>query len=126
MITDKSILIFDEARFSRICQAILATEGFDSRAEADPALLPPMLARGGLGLIITSYPFGSAILEQVKGLEVPVIILSDHINSELLKILEGLKNSCCLLKPLDYRKFKNLVKHFFLRPSAGPEGYRIM
>ncbi|MDA8087464.1 MAG: hypothetical protein M0Z75_12255 [Nitrospiraceae bacterium] len=126
ILPDKKILIFDEARFSRICQAILATEGYDAVAEADPARFPPFLARRQPGLIITSYPFGDPILEQIKWLEVPVIILSDHIDAELLKTLEGLKNSCCLLKPLDYRKFKDLVRHFFLRPLPEGEGYRII
>ena len=125
---NKSILIFDESRFSRICQAILTTDGFDARTEADDAALCRMLAgdRSSLGLIITSYPFGSRILEHIKGLEIPIIILSDQINGELLKLLEGLKNSFCLLKPLDYQKFKNLVKQFVLRPQATPEGFRLM
>ena len=124
--TDKSIFIFDEAGFSRVCQAILSMEGFDAFAEADPSAFFRLLSGGRAGLVITSYPFGGPILERMKGLDMPVIVLSDQINGELLAALDGLKNSCCLLKPLDYRTFKNLVRHFFLSPFPAPPGYRIM
>ncbi|MDA8389057.1 MAG: hypothetical protein M0Z58_10415 [Nitrospiraceae bacterium] len=124
--TGKSIFIFDETGFSRICQAILAMEGFDVHIGADPSLFFQMLSAGAVGMTITSYPFGCAVLERLKGQDMPVIVLSDHINGELLKTLEALKNSCCLLKPLDYRTFRDLVKHFYRGPPPVPAGYRIM
>ena len=123
---DKSIFIFDEAGFSRVCQAILSLEGFEVLTGTDPSELSQALSSGSAGLIITSFPFGGTVLGRMKGLDTPVIVLSDQINGDLLKVLDGLKNSCCLLKPLDYRTFRNLVRHFFRRPMPSPPGYRIM
>ncbi len=109
---DKRILILDEERFSRICSAILSNEGYDTYVPS-AADEPASLLRGGeFSLVITSYPFGNGFMEQAAGLETPVIILTDHIDWALLQTLETLKTSCCLLKPLDYQKFKSLVKQF--------------
>ena len=120
------IFIFDEAGFSRVCQAILSLEGFEVMTGTDASALFRVLSSGSAGLVITSYPFGRAVLERMKGLDTPVIVLSDQINGELIASLDVLKNSCCLLKPLDYRTFRNLVRHLFHSPLPAIPGYRIM
>ncbi len=122
---NKKILILDEERFSRICSAILSNEGYETcapAAEDDPV---PLLGNGEFNLIITSYPFGSGIVKRAAGLETPVIVLTDHIDWDLLQALETLKNSCCLLKPLDYQKFKNLVKQLCRTENQAGAMYRI-
>jgi hypothetical protein len=64
------------------------------------------------GLVITSYPFGSLFFEEIRKKSIPAIILSDHINRDLIKALEDFDTSysCCMIKPLDYEKFRTVVK----------------
>ncbi len=125
-IDEKKILIIDEERFSRICSAILSSEGYDTHVPVTSGDFVPLLNGGGFHLVITSYPFGNRILKQAKDLKAPVIILTDQIDWELLQTLEALKNSCCLLKPLDYQKFKKLVKQFCETDHAAVAVYRLI
>jgi hypothetical protein len=41
--------------------------------------------------------------------ELPTIVLSDEFNNELIEIVKGIKNSICLVKPLDFERFKYIV-----------------
>ena len=125
-VEEKKILIIDEERFSRICSAILTSEGYDTYVPACPDDFIPMLNRGQYHLVITSYPFADGIIRHAAGLETPVIILTDQIDWDLLRTLEVLKNSCCLLKPLDYQKFKALVRHFCQTDNAFDPAHRII
>ncbi len=108
---EKSILIIDEAGFSRICSAILESEGYRVEAVTDGDNLASKLNNEEIVLIITScYPYGILFLEDIKKRNIPVIILSDLINKELINILERFNSSYCMVKPLDYQKFKRLVR----------------
>ncbi|HDL21335.1 MAG TPA: DNA-binding response regulator [Nitrospirae bacterium] len=106
----KRILILDEVGFSRICFAILEFEGYRAETIANLDNLATRLNNEEFGLIITSYPFGLFLFDEIKRRNVPIIILSDHINRDLINILEGFANSYCMIKPLDYQKFRSLVK----------------
>jgi hypothetical protein len=53
-------------------------------------------------------------------------ILSDHIDTELLGVLEGFENSYCMIKPLDYEKFRNLIRNVIEGKGEVAEGYRIV
>ena len=107
---NKKILIIDEAGFSRICSAILEFEGYGIEAMSDSDGFHRRLDNDEYGLIITSYPYGTFLFEEIKRRNISTIILSDHINGELINILEGFNNSYCMIKPLDYQKFRSLVK----------------
>lgn len=108
----KKILIVDESGFSRICSAILEKEGFGTSVYCDVQKLDPnVLNYNDFGLVITSYPYGALILESLKKLKIPTIILSDFINRDLMITMEDMdkSSSYCMIKPLDYNKFKSLV-----------------
>ncbi len=108
----KKILIVDESGFSRICSAILEREGFVTTVNCDvEKLTSKFLNYDDFGLVITSYPYGALILEKLKGLKIPTIILSDFINRDLMTKLEDMdkSSSYCMIKPLDYNKFKSIV-----------------
>lgn len=107
---EKKILIVDEEGFSRICSAILEFEGYGIEAATDANGIGVRLNDRDFGLIITSYPYGIFIFEEIKRQNIATIILSDHINGDLISILEGFCNSYCMIKPLDYRKFRLLVR----------------
>ncbi len=107
----KRILIFDEAGFSRICSAILEREGYGTKAICDVRQLDSALNSNDVGLVITSYPCGEHLLEKLKSTKIPAIILSDYMNRDLMVTLDYLGNtqSHCMIKPVDYHKFKALV-----------------
>ncbi|HXY61777.1 MAG TPA: DNA-binding response regulator [Nitrospirota bacterium] len=107
---DKKILIADEAGFSRICAAILEQEGYRTITVADTHQFDRGLA-DELGLVITSYPYGASLLKKLKNRNIPTIILLDQMSREFLLTLDDLdkKLSHCLIKPLDYNKFRTLV-----------------
>ena len=109
--TKKKILIFDEAGFSRICSAILEQEGYGTNPVLDVQQLDSALSADDLGLVITSYPYGELLIEKLKNAKIPSIILSDHMNRDLLMMLDRLGKtlSHCMIKPLDYGEFKSMV-----------------
>ena len=110
---EKRILIIDEAGFSRVCAAILEFEGYRPqtfRNSKSFSPIPKVPHENNVGLIITSYPFCVFIIDDIKRHKIPLIILSDHINNDLLRLLECRHDSYCMIKPLDYQKFKFLVK----------------
>jgi len=107
----KKILIVDEAGFSRICSAILEKEGYGTNAICDVRQIDSTINYSDFGLVIMSYPFGALFLEKLKQKRIPTIILSDHMNSELMMTLEHFDKSLshCMIKPIDYYKFRTLV-----------------
>jgi DNA-binding NtrC family response regulator len=107
----KKILIVDETGFARICSAILEKEGYGTSALGDIQKCTPDINYDNVGLIITSYPYGASLLEQLKETKIPVIILSDHMSGDLMARLDDFDKSLshCMIKPLDYHKFRILV-----------------
>lgn len=122
----EKIVIVDEAGFSRVCHSILLEQGF--RVES--------LLRGetehshrlvdGVSLLITSYPFGKSILRSVRDSAVPVILLVDHVGSEIIELLEELENCYCMVKPIDYRRFSLLVKDLVCNTVFHFGGYSLV
>ncbi len=110
-IPDKKILIIDEYGFSRVCSAILGEiVGFETDMISPADDLPSKLNNNTLRLIVTSYPYGVFLFDEIKRRNIPTIILSDNIDGKLITILNDFNNSYCMIKPLDYDKFKTLVK----------------
>jgi len=107
----KKILIVDEAGFSRICTAILEREGYLIHALPDVNQLNAENNYNDFGLVITSYPYGANLLENLKKTKIPIIILSDQMSRDLMLTLDHFDKgrSHCMIKPLDYHKFRTLV-----------------
>jgi DNA-binding NtrC family response regulator len=105
----KKIMIIDESNFSQVCSAILEIEGHKTEILKDVKGLLSRL-NDEFGLIITSYPFVPFLFEEIKKMHIPLIVLTDHINKDIINILEGFNNSYCMVKPLDYQRFRSLVK----------------
>ncbi|MDH5769273.1 MAG: DNA-binding response regulator [Nitrospirota bacterium] len=121
----KKILIFDESGFSHICSAILELEGHKTEILKDVKDMLPKLKNKEFALIITSYPFGYFLFEEIKKLDLPIIILTDHINRDFISLLQDFGNSYSMIKPLDYKKFRSLVKNLLDRKSDIMDGHRI-
>jgi len=107
----KKILIVDEAGFARICSAILEKEGYGTNAVADVHQCDAAFDYNDIGLVITSYPYGAMLLENLKQMKIPIIVLSDHMSGDLMTKLDNFDKalSHCMIKPLDYHKFRTLV-----------------
>jgi len=122
----KKILIFDETGFARICNALL--ESMEQRAdihpfsdEHDSSLIPE-----DYDLLITSYPYGGHFLNSIRKRDMALIILSTSINSELLSVLNGFKNCFCMIKPLDFDKFRSIVSQAISGKPYQNGGFQIV
>lgn len=108
---EKQILIIDEHGFSRICSAILEEiVGYETDVVSDANELPSKLSNSELKLIVTSYPYGAFFFDEIRKRKIPTIILSDNIDGRLIDMLNDFQNSYCMIKPVDYEKFKALVR----------------
>ncbi len=122
----ETILIIDEAGFSRVCSAILEAEGYRAETIPHESPEPRALCNDGVGLVITSYPYGSRFFDDLCRFHLPIIVLTDHISKDLLSALEGLENTICLIKPLDYKKFTSVVRQMMAGNYASQGGYSIV
>ena len=122
----KNILIIDEHRFSRICSAILETVGYGTDMISHTNDLPLKLNNDRVGLVVTSYPYGAFLFDEIKKRNIPTIILSDNIDGKLIDILNEFDNSYCMIKPLDYDKFKHLVKQVISGDITAQGGYSLV
>jgi hypothetical protein len=105
----KKILVFDEESFARICHALLQLDGYPAvclaKMDIDQA--------GELedyGLVITSYPYGLSLFPRLKHRQTPVLVLSDCLSGDLLECLKSIRNSLCMVKPIDYEQFRGKIR----------------
>ncbi len=122
----KNILILDEARFSRVCSAILELEGYSADSVADGEDLQKQLEMKQVDLIIASYPLGVSLLDSLQRRDIPTIVLSDHISKDLIWSLGSFANSYCMIKPLDYDKFRSLVNQVVNCHDLRAEGCHVV
>jgi hypothetical protein len=124
----KKILVIDEKGFCRVCSALLKIAGHGMEILSDPRSddLSIKLCHDNIGLIITSYPYAHLLLQQVKKNAIPFIILTDNIDKDLMITLNGLSNSYCMIKPIDYRKFRKLVAEIMSGYCTTRRGYAIV
>ncbi len=107
---DKKILIVDEYGFSKVCSAILQEEGYDTELALSAEEAVKHLSQNGISLIVSSYPYAISLLNAKVAKDVPTIVLSDEVNNDLIDIMKRIKNSVCLVKPLDFERFKYIVR----------------
>jgi DNA-binding response OmpR family regulator len=106
----KKILIVDEDGFSKICSAMLSDEGYQTELALSEKDAIRYISSDSISLIISSYPYGMSLLRTLKAKDIPIIILSDEINSVLIEIMKAFKYSVCMVKPLDFQRFRYLVR----------------
>ena len=121
-----SILIIDEYGFSKIFSAILERVGYETNTASLANELSSKLNDEAIGLIVTSYPYGVSLFDEIKKRNIPTIILSDDIDGKLIDILDNLSNSFCMIKPIDYDKFKYLVKQVISGDITSQGGYSLV
>jgi len=124
--SEKKILIVDEYGFSRVCAAILTSSGYKTDIVPLVKDLLQKLDDDSIDLVVTSYPYGTAFFDSLRNKDIPVIVLSDGIDERLIGILGDFHNSCCMIKPVDYDRFKSLVKRAVEGFSLTEGGYSIV
>jgi hypothetical protein len=126
----KKILIIDEEGFCRICSALLETIGYGietlTHTMTTGEHLSLRLSQKDIGLIITSYPYGHLLLNEIKKRKIPSFILSDTVDGKLMSVLNGLYSSYCMIKPLDYEKFRSVVKEVMSGNFSAQAGYLLV
>src|SRR3990172_1707826 len=95
----KKILIIDEEGFGRICAALLEPMGYGIETFTHTINLSSRLKQNDIGLIITSYPYGRSLVNEIKKRKIPSFILSDNVDGRLMSVLDGLYNAYCMIKP---------------------------
>lgn len=110
MTPSKKILIVDEDGFSKVCSAMLGDEGYQIELALSGEDAIRNISNDGVSLIISSYPYGISFLKSFKAKNIPIMILSDEINNDLMEIMRFFKYSICMVKPLDFQRFKYLVR----------------
>ena len=125
-IVDKRILMIDEQGFYRVCSAILEAEGYSTELFTSVNNLPVKLSNNEFGLIVISYPFGAFLLEEIKKWNIATIVFTDNIDGSLINLLNGFENSYCMIKPLDYGKFRSLVREVMSDNFVYRKGYNIV
>ncbi|MEW6585728.1 MAG: hypothetical protein AB1442_08975 [Nitrospirota bacterium] len=121
-----AILVFDEHGFARVCSAILESAGYSAEVVTSYDCLPQSRECERFRLIITSHPFGDSLLKRMKKRDVSTIILCDDFNENLPALLGSFNSSYCMIKPLDYGKFRLLVKQVMSGGSDTKEGWHFV
>lgn len=120
------IQIVDEAVFGRICSAILMMEGYEVGAVTAYDGVASAQAPNGASLFVTSYPYCCNAMKTFETIESPVIILADRIDSHLMSLLRESENVFCMVKPIDYERFKALVRDLMKGLVRAPGGFNVI
>jgi DNA-binding NtrC family response regulator len=125
----EKILIVDDEGFCRISSALLETAGYRIETVAYPVTnSEKLLSRlnQNIGLIITSFRHDDFLLREIKKRKIPCLILSDNIDGKLIRMLDGLHRSYCMIKPIDYEKFRSMVQTAMSGNLIPQEGFSIV
>lgn len=125
----KKILIIDEERFCRICSVLLESAGYRIETIFLPMTNSENLSLQldqNIGLIITSFPHDDFLVTEIKKRKIPSLILSDKIDRKLMRILDSLHSSYCMIKPIDYENFRAMVQKVMGSNLLAQHGFSIV
>jgi DNA-binding NtrC family response regulator len=122
----KKVLIYDEAGFSRVCSAILSNEGYGTDIVNEQDDMQKLLSKDEVGVFVTSYPYGAFVLDEVRKHSLSAIVLFDNLEEQFVDMVLANENLYCMIKPLDYNKFKGLVRSLLTGEQVSREKYGIV
>ena len=106
----KKILIIDEDGFSKVCSAILNDEGYQTKLAVSAEEAVRHVSGGSTSLVVSSYPYALPFMRLNSVKDIPAILLSDELSDDLIEIMRESKNSICLVKPVDFDRFRYIVR----------------
>jgi len=107
---ERGILIIDEDGFSRVCTAMLKKEGYRSIIPVSLAEAKEHILSDDVSLIILSYPYAGEILEEEIIGNIPTLILVEQLSEDVMGALMKLKKGICMLKPVDFERFRSIIR----------------
>ena len=119
----KRVLIYDEAGFSRICSAWLEMSGCSTDILSETA---DKLNSPDVGVFVTSYPYGSLLLDEVGKRSIPAVVLFDALDDRFVAQLRSSENLYGMLKPLDFERFRRLVQRLLCGDKVPQEDCEIL
>jgi len=119
----RRVLIYDEAGFSRVCSALLEMSGCSTDIMGDSS---GILNSSDIGVFVTSYPYGAFMLDEVKKRSIPVIVLFDNLDGGFIDMMHTYDNLYCMIKPLDYDRFKGLVHQLLSGEQVSREDFNLI
>ena len=122
----RNILILDNTNFSYICASILKTQGCTAIIVNDPEKLQRTIDINDISLIVVNYPINQRVFDSMRNITVPKVLLLAHINKEVVELLKDLNNTYCMIKPIDYSKFIDLIKMTSHNTITAFSGYSIL
>jgi DNA-binding response OmpR family regulator len=123
--TLKRILIVDEEVFGRICSAILKLEGYDVGTATSFEVETETDGGSKDSLMVTSYPYCRSAFQKFNEVDTPLIILTDQIDAGLMTILQNNSTRFCMVKPIDFGRFKTLVRDLMHGQASLPGGFNV-
>lgn len=115
----KKVLVVDEPGFAKVCRALLRQNGIVAEVPKETGV--PVVSAADYDLVITSFPFGEAMVSGMGKSEVPVLVLADCLSHDLLERVRSVSHSCCMIKPLDFDKFHTVVQRMLGNDDFGGE-----
>ncbi len=105
----RKILIVDNNGFGKICSAILNKEGFDTSLACSVEEAVQHVSGSNILLIVSDYSHARSLLKSQLFCDIPKIILTDEFSSELTEEMKLIENTICLVKPLDFERFRYII-----------------
>jgi DNA-binding NtrC family response regulator len=122
----KKILIIDEERFAKVCSALLEVGGYVPERLECLDEIDSRFETHDYDLVVTSYPYGARFFDRIRNKKIPVLVLLDFISREIIEDLKKFKNSCCMIKPIDFEKLNNLIEQMTFKGQAIKGEFRIV
>ncbi len=120
---ERRVLIYDEARFSKICSALLEMSGCSTDIMGDSSCTR---IGSDVGVFVTSYPYGAFLLDEIKKRSIPAVVLFDNLDGRFVNMLHEYDKLYFMMKPLDYEKFKDLVRKLLTGNQISREDYSVI
>lgn len=107
---ERGILIIDEDGFSRVCTAMLKKEGYRTIIPVSLAEAKGYISSVDISLIILSYSYAGEILEEGVIGDIPTLVLVEQLSEDVMGALMKLKKGICMLKPVDFERFRSIIR----------------
>lgn len=121
----KKILIVDEERCRRVCAAILELVGIESARVVSLNRFDSDQSLEDYEFVITSFPYDQCLLDRLLEQNLPAMVFSDCLSGELLEKISNSSNMGCMIKPIDFEKFKEMLSKY-LQSSNSFRGGQIV